>query len=109
MRRMMPGGGNMNQMMKQMQKMQRDLEKTQAELEAMEISASSGGGMVEATVNGKKEIVSLKIDPDVLDPDDVEMVEDMVIAAVNEALREIEQISERELGKLTGGINIPGL
>ncbi|MDO5717365.1 MAG: YbaB/EbfC family nucleoid-associated protein [Tissierellia bacterium] len=102
------GGGNMGNMMKQMQKMQRQLEETQKKLEEKEISASSGGGMVEATVNGKKELLSIKINPEVMDPEDVEMVEDMVVAAVNEAMKEIDQISEKEMGKLTGGLNIPG-
>ncbi|WP_425538798.1 YbaB/EbfC family nucleoid-associated protein [Microaceticoccus formicicus] len=102
------GGGNMGNMMKQMQKMQKQLEETQKMLEEKEISASSGGGMVEATVNGKKELVSIKINPEILDPEDAEMVEDMIVAAVNEALREITEISEKEMSKFTGGLNIPG-
>lgn len=102
------GGGNMGNMMKQMQKMQKQLEETQKMLEEKEISASSGGGMVEATVNGKKELVSIKINPEILDPEDAEMVEDMIVAAVNEAFREITEISEKEMSKFTGGLNIPG-
>lgn len=103
------GGQNMNNMMKQMQKMQKQMEDMQAKLEAEEITAQSGGGAVEATVNGKKELVKLNIDPDAADPEDVEMLQDLIIAAVNEALRETEQKMEREMKKVTGGLNIPGL
>ncbi len=105
------GGGapNMKNLQKQMQQMQAELEKAQEELAVKEVTASSGGGMVEATVNGNKEIISIKIDPEILDPDDVDMVEDMVVAAINEALREMDAESDRTLGKFTQGINIPGL
>ncbi|MDI9502506.1 MAG: YbaB/EbfC family nucleoid-associated protein [Tissierellia bacterium] len=111
MRRGYPGmgGQNMNQMMKQMQKMQKQMEETQAKLEAEEITAQAGGGVVEATVNGKRELVHLVIDPDAVDPDDVDMLQDLIIAAVNEAMREAEQKAEREMKKVTGGLNIPGL
>ncbi|MEB3429024.1 YbaB/EbfC family nucleoid-associated protein [Citroniella saccharovorans] len=102
-------GGNMGNMMKQMQQMQRKLEETQARLEEQLVTKSSGGGVCEATVNGKKELVSIKLDKEVVDPDDVEILQDLIVAAVNEALKEIEEISEREMGKLTGGLNIPGL
>ncbi len=102
------GGGNMGNMMKQMQQMQKKLEETQSKIEEMEISASAGGGAVEATVNGKKELIAIKLNPEILDPEDVEMVEDMIIAAVNEALREMTKKSEQEMAKVTGGINIPG-
>ena len=105
-----PGmGGNMNNMMKQMQKMQKQMEDMQKKLEEEEITAQSGGGAVEATVSGKKQLVALKIDPDAIDPEDKEMLEDLIIAAVNEALREVEQKAEREMSKLTGGMKIPGM
>ncbi len=104
-----PGAGNMQKQLQQMQAMQRQMEQMQAELEEKEITTTSGGGAVSVTVNGKKEIVSLNIDKDVVDPDDVEMLQDLVVAAVNEAMRQIDDISNAEMGKLTGGLNIPGL
>ncbi len=103
------GGANMQQMMRQAQKLQQQMEKVQAEIEAREFEASAGGGMVTAKVNGKKELLGLTIKPEAVDPDDVEMLSDMVVAAVNEALREAAEVSEREMGKLTGGLNMPGL
>ncbi len=110
MKRGYPGmGGNMNNMMKQMQKMQKQMEEMQKKLEEEEITAQSGGGAVEATVSGKKQLVALNIDPDAIDPEDKEMLEDLIIAAVNEALREVEQKAEREMSKLTGGMKIPGM
>lgn len=102
------GGGNMGNMMKQMQQMQRKIEETQQKIEEMEATASAGGGVVEATVNGKKEVVKIHLDPEILDPEDSEMVEDMIMAAVNEALREIGKVSDQEMAKVTGGMNIPG-
>lgn len=105
----MGGGGNMNNMMKQMKKMQKQMEESQKKIEETEVTATSGGGMVEAKVNGKKELLSLKIDKEAVDPEDVEMLEDMIMAAVNEALRQASEMSEREMSKITGGINIPGL
>jgi DNA-binding YbaB/EbfC family protein len=105
-----PGmGGNMGGMMKQMQKMQKDMEKMQAQLEETEVEASSGGGAVSCKVNGKKEVLAITIDEDVVDPEDVEMLQDLVMAAVNEALRKAEDMMEKEMKKLTGGMNIPGL
>ena len=105
-----PGkGGNMGGMMKQMQKMQKDIEKMQGELEVAEVEASAGGGAVCCKVNGKKEVLGIKIDQDVVDPEDVEMLQELVMAAVNEALREAEAMMEKEMKKLTGGMNIPGL
>lgn len=103
------GGGGMQKQLQQMQAMQRRMEAMQAELEEKEISTTSGGGAVSVTVNGKKEIVDLKIDRDVVDPDDVEMLQDLVVAAVNEAIRQVEEMSDNEMSKLTGGLNIPGL
>lgn len=105
----MGGGGGMQKQLQQMQQMQRQMENMQAELEEKEITATSGGGAVSVTVNGKKEIVSLAIDKEVVDPDDVEMLQDLIVAAVNEGMRQIDEISSAEMGKLTGGLNIPGL
>ena len=105
-----PGmGGNFGNMMKQMQKMQKQMEKMQKELEEREIEASAGGGAVVCKLNGKKEILSIKIDESVVDPEDIEMLEDLVMAAVNEGLRMVDDMMAKEMGKLTGGMNIPGL
>lgn len=102
-------GGNMQQLARQAQKLQQQMLKVQEEVEAREFSASAGGGMVTVTVNGKKEILNLEIKPEAVDPDDVEMLQDMILAATNEALREAGETVEREMGKLTGGMGIPGL
>lgn len=104
-----PGGGNMNNMMKKVQKMQKDMAKAQAEIEEKEFTSTAGGGVIEATVNGRKEVIKVKIDEDVVDPDDTEMLEDLVVAAVNDALKKADQYSQKELGKFTGNLNIPGL
>jgi DNA-binding YbaB/EbfC family protein len=102
----MPGGGmNMN-MMKQAQKMQQDLLKMQEELESKTYSASAGGGVVTATVSGKRELLSLDIEPEAVDPEDIEMLSDMIIAAVNEALRKAETAANQNMSKLTGGLNL---
>ena len=107
------GGGPTNQkdLMRQAQKMQEQFAKTQEELEAREFSATSGGGVVEVVMNGKKELKSLNIKPEVVDPDDIEMLQDLIMAAVNEVLRAVEETTNAELGKLTGGLNLgmPGL
>ena len=103
------GPGNMNQMLKQAQKMQEDMQALQADLEEREYSATSGGGMVEVTVDGKHLIKSIKINPDAVDPDDVEMLEDLVTVAVNEAISNAAKASEEEMGAITGGFNMPGL
>jgi DNA-binding YbaB/EbfC family protein len=102
----MPGGMNQMQMMRQAQKMQQDLMKMQEELEAKAYSATAGGGVVTAVVSGKREVVSLEIDPEAVDPDDVEMLQDMVVAAVNEALRKAESAASENMSKLTGGLNL---
>ena len=99
----------MQQMLKQAQKMQEKLAKVQEELEAREYEASAGGGMVTVKANGKKEILALTIQPEAVDPEDVEMLQDMVAAAVNEALRGVSEISSQRLNAATGGLNIPGL
>ena len=105
-----PGmGGNMQQLARQAQKLQQQMMKVQEEVEAREFTASAGGGAVSVTVNGKKEVLSLAIKPEAVDPDDVEMLQDMVLAEVKEALREAGETVEREMGNLTGGMGIPGL
>ena len=103
------GGGNMNSMMKQVQKMQQQMEAAQREIEEKEIESTSGGGAVNVVVTGKKVLKSLKIDPVVVDKDDVEMLEDLIVAAINEAFRKADETSEQEMKKITGGLNIPGL
>ena len=105
----MMGGGNMQQLARQAKKLEQQMAKMQEELEAREYEASAGGGMVTVKVSGKKELISLEIKPEAVDPDDVEMLQDMVLAAVNEALRTAGDTTEREMGKLTGGLSMPGL
>ena len=99
----------MQQMMKQAQRMQQDMQRLQAELELREVEASAGGGMVQVVATGKKEIKSIVIDPQVVDPDDVDMLQDLVIAAVNEAMRKAEEMVQGEMAKVTGGLNLGGL
>ena len=106
---MMGGGGNMQQLARQAQKLQQQMAEMQAALDAREFEASAGGGMVSVKVNGKKELLALSIKPEAVDPEDVEMLQDLVMAAVNEALRQAAETIEREMGKMTGGINMPGL
>ena len=103
------GGMNQMQMMKQAQKMQQDLLKMQQEMETKEYDATAGGGMVKAVVNGKHELLSLTINPEAVDPEDVEMLQDMVVAAVNEAMRKGEAEAAQNMSKLTGGLNLGGL
>lgn len=105
----MMGGGNMQQLARQAQKLQQQMTKMQEELEAREFEAAAGGGMVTVKVNGRKELLSVEIKPEAVDPDDVEMLQDLVLAAVNEALREATETTEREMSKLTGGMSMPGL
>lgn len=106
-RPMMPN--NMGNMMKQVQQMQKNMTKMQDELETREFEAAAGGGAINVTVNGKKELVAINIDEDVVDPDDVEMLQDLIIAAVNEAMRVADDTISKEMSKLTGGMNVPGL
>ncbi|NYE57629.1 YbaB/EbfC family nucleoid-associated protein [Carboxydothermus ferrireducens] len=103
--------GNMQKMLKQVQKMQQDMAKLQEELNEKTVEATSGGGMVKAVVNGKQELVSLTINPQAVDPEDVEMLADMITAAVNEALRKSKDMVAEEMNKITGGLNLnlPGL
>lgn len=100
---------NMQKMLKQVQKMQADMEKTQAELKNMTVEATVGGGVVTAIANGNQEITEIKIEPDAVDPDDVEMLEDLVLAAVNEVLRKAQDLAAKEMQKVTGGLNVPGM
>lgn len=101
------GSNNMQAMLKQAQKMQEDMAAAQAELEAREYTATAGGGMVTATVDGKHLLRSLELNPEAVDPDDTEMLSDMIVAAVNEAVRKAQAESEETMGKLTGGMNLP--
>lgn len=105
-----PGGmpGNMNNLMKQAQKMQRQMEEAQKELEEKEISATAGGGAVEVTVSGKREITKIKLSEEVVDPEDIEMLEDLVMAAANEALRMAEEANSEAMNKMTGGLGLGG-
>ena len=103
------GPGNMNQMLKQARKMQEDMAALQEDLEQREYTASSGGGMIEVTVDGKHNIKLLKINPDAVDPEDVEMLEDLITVAVNEAISNAAKTAEEEMGAITGGLNMPGL
>lgn len=97
----------MGNMMKQIQKMQKEMAKMQEELEQKTIETTSGGGAVSVQVNGKKELVSLTIDPSAVDPEDVEMLQDMILAAVNEGLRKVDEMVMSEMQRLTGGLNLP--
>jgi DNA-binding YbaB/EbfC family protein len=105
----MPGGMNQAAMMKQAQKMQQEMLRMQQEQEAKTFTAASGGGMVKATVNGKHELVELSIKPEAVDPDDVEMLQDMILAAVNEAMRTADSEAANNMSRLTGGLNLGGL
>lgn len=100
---------NMNSVIKQAQKMQEEMERVQQETEEEKVEATSGGGAVKVVVNGKKELISIKLDPDAVDPDDVETLEDLIIAAVNEGVKKAEEIMSERMGAITGGLNIPGL
>lgn len=102
-------GGNVNNLIKQAQKIQKQMEDIKAEVEARTVEASSGGGAVVAVVNGKKEVIDIKIKREVVDPDDVEMLQDLVMAALNEALKKADDMMTSELGKITGGLNVPGM
>lgn len=111
MRANYPKGGaqNMNSMMKQVQKMQEDMATLQADLETREYEVSAGGGMVTVKINGKREILNIDIQPDIVDPDDIETLSDVITAAVNEAIKKVDTTSESEMSQITGGINVPGM
>ena len=110
-KRKTPGGGGMNMgsMMARAQKMQADMQAAQAEVEAAEVEASAGGGVVTVRANGAKKIISVKIAPEAVDPDDVEMLEDLVTAAVNEAMTKADELMQEKMGVVTGGMNLGGL
>ncbi len=103
------GPSNMQAMLKQAQKMQEDMAEKQAELEAREYDISAGGGVVNVKINGKKEILSVKLAEEIVDPDDIETLEDLIVAAVNEAIKKVESDSAEEMAKITGSMNIPGM
>ena len=103
------GGANMQKQMQQMQVMQQKMEQVQAEIDEMEATSTSGGGAVTVTVSGTKEIKKIEIKPEVVDPDDIEMLQDLIMTAANEALRQMEEISQNEMNKLTGGLGLPGM
>ena len=103
------GDQNMNSMLRQAQKMQADIENAQAEIDETDFSAAVGGGAIEVVMSGNKVLKSIKIKPEVVDPEDVEMLEDLVLSAVNEVLRTIEKTSEEKMTAITGGTNIPGM
>lgn len=103
------GAGDMNSMIRQAQKMQENMEKVKSELEQQEYTVTSGGGAVEVTITGKREIKGIVIKPEVVDPDDIEMLQDLLTAGVNEAIRKVDETSSREMEKVTGGMNIPGM
>lgn len=99
------GGGNLNNLMKQAQKMQKEMEKAQEELEQATVEASAGGGAVNVVVTGKKVLQEITINPEVVDPDDIEMLQDLVLAAVNEGLRKVDELTEQKLGGISGGLS----
>ena len=103
------GAGNLNNLMKQAQKAQEDMAAKQAELEATEYTATSGGGMVEATVTGKHQVTKLSIKPEIVDPDDIEMLEDLISAAINEAMHNADKASEEEMAKISSSLNLPNI
>ena len=103
------GGGNMQGMLKKMQKMQKDMAKAQEEIKNSVVEASIGGGAVSVTMNGEQEVLSIKIAPAAVDPDDVEALEDLIVAAVNEANRKAKEVAEQKLGSVTGNLKIPGM
>lgn len=111
MKARLPEGYNMKQgdMMRRVQKMQEDMQNAQAEVEASVFEAAAGGGAVTAKINGKKELLEVKIQPEVVDPEDVEMLEDLLVAAVNECMKQADAAMESKMGAVTGGLNIPGM
>ena len=103
------GGGNMQSMLKQAQKMQEDMAEMQAELETREYEVAAGGGVVSVKINGKKEILSVKLAEEIVDPDDIETLEDLIVAGVNEAIKKVEADASAEMSRITGGMSIPGV
>ena len=109
MKAMVPKGPSMNEMLKQAQKMQEDMQAKQAELEAKEYEVSAGGGVVKIKITGKREILSIDIAPEIVDPDDIETLSDILVAGVNEAIKKVNSDADEQLGKITGPMGIPGL
>lgn len=105
----LPQGGGMQNMIKQAQKMQEDMQAKQAELEAKEYDVSAGGGVIDVKINGKREILSVKLAEEIVDPDDIETLEDLIIAAINEAIKTVDADAAAEMAKITGGMGIPGM
>ena len=103
------GGGNMQNMLRQAQKMQEDMAAKQEELDAREYEINAGGGVVTVKINGKKEILSIDLDPEIVDPDDVETLTDLLVAGVNEAIKRVETTNAAEMEKITGSMNLPGM
>ena len=103
------GASNMQSMLKQAQKMQEDMAQKQEELEAREYDISAGGGVVNVKINGKKEILAVKLSPEIVDPDDIETLEDLIVAAINEAIKKVEPVSAEEMQQITGALNLPGM
>ncbi len=101
--------GNMNNMMKQVQKMQKQMEEAQAEIESSEFEATAGGGAIKVVVNGKKEVTAIELKEEIVDPDDIEMLQDLIIVAVNEAIKNADEKMNNSMNKFTGGLNMPGL
>lgn len=102
------GGGNMNNLLKQAQKLQKDMEETKRNIEEKEFESTSGGGVIYVKMNGKKEIIDLKLKPEIVDVEEIEMLQDLIISCINEIYKKVEEESNREMSKLTGGFNIPG-
>ena len=105
----MGGMGNMQGMLQKVQKMQAEMQKVQADLQSRTFESTAGGGAVKVTVTGKKELTGVVIDPQVVDPEDVEMLQDLILAAVNEALHQVDTVTEAEMNKVTGGLKVPGM
>ena len=109
MRANIPKAPSQSEMLRQVQKMQEDMQAKQAELDAKEYEVSAGGGVVKVKITGKKEVLSIDIDPEIVDPDDIETLSDILVAAVNEAIKKVDSTNDSELGKITGGLSMPGL
>ena len=109
MKAMVPKGPSMNEMLKQAQKMQEDMQAKQAELDEREYEISAGGGVVGVKINGKREILSIDIKPEIVDPDDIETLSDILVAAINEAIKRVNDTNEKEMGAITGQMSMPGM
>jgi DNA-binding YbaB/EbfC family protein len=103
------GGANINQLMKQAQKMQEEMQKAQEEIGTMEVESTAGGGMIRVKVNGDHQITEIEIQPDAVDPDDIEMLQDLIMAGINEAMRKVDEESSKRMNSVTGGMSMPGM